>query len=74
MRFLTIYFKGILNGYIDIKYDESESIFIDRDPKYFGYILDYLRLANSENKLELPSDVDKYKLLLEAKFYIDHYD
>ena len=58
-----------MNGYIDIKYDENKAIFIDRNPKYFGYILDYLRMAGTENEFELPTGVDKDCLNKEANFF-----
>ena len=60
---------GILNGYIKAKYDENKAIFIDRNPKYFGCILDYLRMAGTENEFELPTGMDKDCLYKEAKFY-----
>ena len=58
-----------MNGYIEIKYDENKAIFIDRNPKHFGYILDYLRMANNENEFELPPSVDRDDLIKEGKFY-----
>ena len=58
-----------MNGYIEIKYDENKAIFIDRNPKYFGYILDYLRMAGTENEFELPPGVEKYCLNKEAQFF-----
>jgi hypothetical protein len=47
--------------------DKNQRIFIDRDPKYFGHILDYLR--NSDN-YKLPSnDEDFFGVLNEARYF-----
>lgn len=62
-------FEALVNGFVQPKYDENQALFIDRNPKYFAYILDYLRLANTETELELPENVDKNDLRKEAKFY-----
>lgn len=40
--------EAILNGFIEPTKDKNEHLFIDRNPKLFGYILDYLRLANTK--------------------------
>lgn len=63
-------FEGMLNGYTDTKYDENQAIFIDRNPKYFPFILDYLRNADSEFHFEmLPDSFDRSELAKEAKYY-----
>ncbi|CAF0782672.1 unnamed protein product [Brachionus calyciflorus] len=62
-------FEGLVNGFVQPKYDENQAIFIDRNPKYFSYILDYLRIANTETDFELPDNVDKKDLRKEAKYY-----
>lgn len=36
--------------------DSEDLIFIDRNPQYFNYILDYLRMADTEYEFKLPSD------------------
>jgi hypothetical protein len=46
--------EALANGLVDVKLDDSNAIFIDRNPKYFGMILDYLRCANTDEKFELP--------------------
>jgi hypothetical protein len=52
------------------KLDHVGSIFIDRNPKYFELILDYLRSANSDNhKLNLNELTDLEGLFNEAKFF-----
>ena len=67
--FLFLKHCTFLKGYIEIKYDENKAIFIDRNPKHFGYILDYLRMANNENEFELTPSVDRDDLIKEGKFY-----
>lgn len=62
-------FEALINGYVQPKYDENNSIFIDRNPKYFSFILDYLRTANTDNEFELPDNMDKKELRKEAKYY-----
>ena len=61
--------QGLISGYSDVLY-KDKAIFIDRNPKYFPYILDYLRLANTEIEFEYPDDiVDLNGLYKEAEFY-----
>jgi hypothetical protein len=63
-------FESLLSdATLDIKYDENKAIFIDRNPNYFSLILDYLRMANTDNEFELPNNVNKNEILKEAKFY-----
>ena len=40
------------------KFDRTDTVFIDRNPHYFSYVLDYLRSATSENSdtFDLPND------------------
>lgn len=42
--------EAILNGFVEPTKDKGDHLFIDRNPKLFGYILDYLRLANTKVK------------------------
>eukprot|EP00095_Tigriopus_kingsejongensis_P002161 snap_masked-scaffold248_size238799-processed-gene-1.13 protein:Tk02161 transcript:snap_masked-scaffold248_size238799-processed-gene-1.13-mRNA-1 annotation:"btb poz domain-containing protein kctd3" len=58
------FFTSLLSGRIASLKDESGSIFIDRDPKLFGVILQYLRTQS----LAL-NEVDLKQLLHEAEFY-----
>ena len=37
---------GLLSGLAKVKLDKNGAVFIDRNPKYFNLILDYLRLSN----------------------------
>ena len=46
--------RSIVSGIIKVNYDENKAIFIDRNPKYFGYILDYLRNIDSSNPFNVP--------------------
>ena len=47
------------------------AIFIDRNPKFFNYILDFLRKSHSKNeRFEIPSDEElRVNLLNEATFF-----
>jgi hypothetical protein len=67
----------ILNGTCeDAKFDkENQAIFIDRNPKYFSYIIDFLRSINENNESnefdfqlsKLDEDIDG--LLREAEYF-----
>ncbi|PAA85613.1 hypothetical protein BOX15_Mlig004663g2, partial [Macrostomum lignano] len=59
------FFRALLNGSLDTQRDETGAIFIDRDPKLFSLILNYLRTR------DLPSsdNVDWLALKNEAEFY-----
>jgi hypothetical protein len=50
---------------------QHNAIFIDRNPKFFNYILDYLRKSHSKNeRFELPTDDElRVNLLNEATFF-----
>ena len=63
--------QSLVNGVIpDVRRDKKDAIFIDRDPKYFGYILNYLRAANTSEKFECPNKIYVQDgLLKEAEFY-----
>ncbi|RNA04959.1 BTB POZ domain-containing KCTD3-like [Brachionus plicatilis] len=67
--YLPNMFESLVDGFVKPKYDENKAIFIDRNPKYFGCILDYLRMANTDFEYELASSIDKNELLKEEKFY-----
>ena len=41
------FFTAMLNGLISTNRDEQGAIFIDRDPKLFSIILNYLRQAEN---------------------------
>ena len=62
--------QGLLSGMAEINYDEDQDIFIDRSPRYFDKILNYLRIANTDEIYELPSSIeDLIGLLKEAEYY-----
>lgn len=50
------YFKALVDGLIKINYNNKNEIFIDRSPKYFDLILDYLRTLNTNETFELPQN------------------
>ena len=62
--------QGLVSGLTDVKFDENNAIFIDRNPKYFHYILDYLRMANTNATFKYPTNFDDLSELLdEATYY-----
>lgn len=46
--------EELLNGKTEARLDESNAIFIDRNPCNFEFILDYLRMANTNAEFQLP--------------------
>lgn len=63
-------FEGLLSGMINVRYDKNNAIFINRDPKYFSYILNYLRMANTNEAFVYPSNSeDLTGLLKEAEYF-----
>ena len=62
--------EELINGRVDVKLDDNKAIFIDRNPKYFHFILNYLRTVNTNEKFEYPANYDLLKeLFKEADFY-----
>lgn len=61
----------LVSGTREVNLDEYKAIFIDRNPKYFSHILDYLRVAGtSDLNFDLPKNEDILKKLIkEADFY-----
>jgi len=45
-------FKSTLESKVTLEYDENNSVFIDRNPRYFIYVLDFIR----SDSFELPND------------------
>jgi hypothetical protein len=63
----TCYFTTLLNNDFQVTRDSQGNIFIDRDPTYFSYILNYLRMGP---QVTLPCDKNGRLLLQqEALFY-----
>lgn len=63
--------QGLVSGVTDVNLDEYKAIFIDRNPKYFSYVLDFLRVISTEEfNFDLPKNEDVLrKLIKEAEFY-----
>ena len=62
------YFAYVLNSKdkSDVIYDENKAIFIDRNPKYFEFIIEYLRTGFME---ALPKDYYSLKRLTDEALY-----
>lgn len=55
-------------GHKEPKIDENGALFIDRNPEFFKYILDYLRM--DENDFELPDEEESLRgIIRDAQFY-----
>ena len=62
--------EGLVNGLVEVTLDSSGAIFIDRDPKYFSLVLNYLRVANTNTEFKLgPKFEELDELYEEAEFY-----
>jgi hypothetical protein len=62
--------EALVTRLVEVKLDEDNAIFIDRSPKHFATILDYLRMANTDQKFELPThEAELIGLLKEADFF-----
>ena len=65
------YFKALVNGLVEIKYNNKNEIFIDRSPKHFDLILEFLRTLNTNETFELPKNREILDgLYTEATFYM----
>ena len=63
--------EGLISGVCSVNIDENRACFIDRNPKHFAVILDYLRAENlNEFRETLPKDeITEKEILKEAEFY-----
>jgi hypothetical protein len=59
----------LVSGIAKVTYDENKEIFIDRNPQYFGYLLDYLRSIGTGKASKLPKLSDLAEFFEEAEFY-----
>jgi hypothetical protein len=58
-------------GLDDVTYDKNRVIFLDRNPKHFQTILDYLRMASIGESLEFSEDLNVLKSLLKEAIYYE---
>ncbi len=65
----TLFEEWVSNDFKDLQKNENGEYVIDRSPKYFGYILDYIRLGNHTFGFSELSQEEKEKLAKEAKHY-----
>jgi len=62
------FFSSILSGTFGVSHDERGRIFIDRDPKMFRYVLNYLR-SQCTQPIKFEEKSKYYLLHAEATFY-----
>ena len=62
-------FQLLISGLLKPIYDESKAIFIDRSPRYYNYIFDYLRAIKAGKSYEIPKlseiEFNEFKIELE---------
>lgn len=63
----TFFYKLYYNKTINNKFINNDVLYIDRNPKYFLKVLDYLRYNNID--IKSLSDNEKFDLLSEAKYF-----
>ena len=62
--------EGLASGLFNVKHDENNAIFIDRNHQYFDYIIDYLRTADTDYEFKLPSNKEIIQCIeKEAEYY-----
>lgn len=62
--------EKLADGKVEARYDESNAIFIDRDPDCFGYILNFLRNCTTNENFRLPKDKAVLRRILnDAEYY-----
>jgi hypothetical protein len=65
--------QSLVSGLVEVKRDKNNAIFIDRSPRFFDLVLDYLRQAGSGNdkeEFDLPfCEQDLAALMKEAEYY-----
>ncbi len=66
----TTFFTALLSENFDAERDEEGAVFLDKDPKHFGKILNYFR--DKKFHTERLSEEEKNEVLEEAKFYQIH--
>jgi hypothetical protein len=65
----TNYFEALFLGLINVTYTRNNEIFVDRNPKYFDLILDFLRTINTNETFELPKNNEIIKWLSKEADY-----
>lgn len=69
-REANTFFSVLLSGRWELKLDEDGALFIDRSPRMFQYVLDFMR--NMDIHLETFSEIQRFDLLVEAEFFQIH--
>jgi hypothetical protein len=63
------YLQGMFSGHFSVPPSEDGSYFIDRDSKWFGVILNYLRTHNLSVSIADMSITERHELKVEVEFY-----
>ena len=66
LKYKNSYFADLINNNEKVIYDENNAIFIDRNPKHFEFVIEYLRTGFMES---LPHDFDSLKRLNDEVLY-----
>lgn len=63
------FFSGLISGSFGILRDSKGCVFIDRDPKLFRYVLNFLRSQCTSLAVETDSRAKLRAILIEAEFF-----
>jgi hypothetical protein len=63
------FLERLVSGTIGIERDDTGAIFVDRSPRLFPYILEFLRLDYPNRFISPNSQEQINDLILEAEFY-----
>jgi hypothetical protein len=61
--------QSLISGTIKVNYDENKAIFIDRNPKYFIHILDYIRNLDEDQTREKLDKASLNEFIREIEYF-----